>query len=119
MLLYLIAIQGIAVLASHLFSTKTSSTVFTVLVLLAMTFVGGFSIHMTQIPFYLLWIQFISPERWILPILVASEYSPETLANTVAQQKCRNKQVCFVYYMDLRISPPYKILSPYLIPRCV
>ncbi|GAB0093647.1 ATP-binding cassette sub-family G member 8 [Sergentomyia squamirostris] len=93
MLLYLMAIQALALFSTHFFSTKTSASVFTGLILLAISSVGGYSIHSASIPSYWTWIQSLSPERWLLPVLAEDEYSAETIANTAGLQLCRNKQV--------------------------
>lgn len=93
MLLYLTVVQSTAQLSAHLFPTKTASAVFTGLLVLATTYAGGFTIHLRQLPAYLSWTQTISPQRWLLPLLIADEYSADTLANTAANQLCRNKQV--------------------------
>lgn len=93
MLLYLTIVQSMAHLSAHIFPTKTLSSVFTGLLVLITTYPGGISIHISQIPSYWSWTQLISPQRWLLPLLVLDEYSVETLANTAANQLCRNKQV--------------------------
>lgn len=93
MLLYLTVVQTIALFSSHLMPTKISSSVLTALIVLFYTSVGGYSLHLKQIPFYWSWMEILSPERWLMPVFTADEYSPETLANTAAQQRCRNRQV--------------------------
>lgn len=93
MLLYLTVIQSIAQFSSHLLSTKMSATALTVLIILAVTSTGGYLLHLSQVPVYWSWTELISPQRWLLPLLTADEYSQETLTNTAGQQLCRNKQV--------------------------
>lgn len=94
-MLYLTAIQQAARLCANLLPTKTSSAVLIGLLGLFSTYPGGYSIHLRQIPMNWSWIQTISPQRWMFPLLIADEFSSETLANTVANQLCRNKQVRF------------------------
>lgn len=96
MLLYLTVTQMLSLFASHLFQTKTASSILLILWMLAMTSVGGYTIHIGDIPSHLWWSEMLSPERWLLPVIVADEYSVETLSNTAGQQLCRNKQVCIV-----------------------
>lgn len=93
MLLYLTVIQSMARLVAHMLPTTTASAVCIALLVLVSTYCGGYSIHLRQIPTYWNWIQTVSPQRWLLPLLVADEFSAETLANTAANQLCRNKQV--------------------------
>ncbi|XP_059619535.1 ATP-binding cassette sub-family G member 8 isoform X1 [Phlebotomus argentipes] len=93
MLLYLMAIQALALFGTHFFSTKTSAGVFTGFVMLAVSSVGGYSIHSASIPSFWKWVELLSPERWLLPVLAEDEYSAETIANTAGLQLCRNKQV--------------------------
>lgn len=97
MLLYLTVIQSITQFASHTLSSKTASSVLTVLIVLVFTSVGGYLIHLMQVPYYWQWMEIISPQRWLLPLLAADEYSQETLANTAGQQLCRNKQVSRIH----------------------
>lgn len=96
MLLYLTVIQSTARLVAHILPTKIASAVLTALLVLLCSYGGGYSIHLRQIPKYWSWIQNISPQRWLLPLLIADEYSADTLANTAANQLCRNKQVSFL-----------------------
>lgn len=93
MLLYLILIQSIAIFTTHLLSTKTSSAVFTVFIVTVINSVSGCTIHLSHVPYYLNWLEYISPQRWLLPILAFEEYSHETLTNIASHQLCRNKQV--------------------------
>lgn len=93
MLLYLTAMQAIAQFATHAFNTSTVATLLTGLLVLATSTAGGFAVHLAQLPSYWQWVQLVSPQRWLLPLLAADEYSAETLANTAGQQLCRNKQV--------------------------
>lgn len=94
MLLYLTVLQMLSLFAAQLFQTKTASCILLILTMLAITSVGGYAIHIGDIPPHLWWSEMLSPERWLLPVIVADEYSVETLSNTAGQQLCRNKQVC-------------------------
>lgn len=93
MLLYLTVIQTLALFCAHLAATKVSATLLNILITLALTSVGGYSVHSRNISSTKSWLQLLSPEKWLLPVLVADEYSPETLANSAGLQLCRNKQV--------------------------
>lgn len=93
MLLYLTVVNSTAGLGAHMLPTATAAGVFTAFFMLLNTYSGGYCIHLRQIPIYWSSIHIISPQRWLLPLLLADEYSADTLANTVANQLCRNKQV--------------------------
>lgn len=94
MLLYLTVLQMLSLFVAHLLQTKTASSILLILCMLAITSVGGYAIHIGDIPPHLWGSQMLSPERWLFPVIVADEYSTETLSNTAGQQLCRNKQVC-------------------------
>lgn len=93
MLLYLTAIQAIAQLASHCCNTRTAAALLTGCLVFGASLAGGYTVHLSQLPVHWQWAQLVSPQRWLLPLLTADEYSSETLANTAGQQLCRNKQV--------------------------
>lgn len=93
MLLYFIVIQSITLFCSHLFTTSTISATISVIIIYLTTSVGGYVLHIKEIPFYWKWMEYVSPERWIYPVLLVNEFSHETLTNSATQQMCRNRQV--------------------------
>lgn len=93
MLLYLMAIQSIALFTSHLMPTKTSSAVLIAIISVLIFSVGGYTVHPGDVPNYWSWMGFLSPQKWLMPVLTADEFSAETIANTAALFQCRNKQV--------------------------
>lgn len=93
MLLYLTVIQTLALFCAHLMPCKTSSSIFNILIMLGLTAVGGYTVHPQNLSKIWSWSQLISPEKWLLPVLVQDEYNAETLANSAGLQLCRNKQV--------------------------
>lgn len=95
MLLYLTVIQTLAIFCAHLMPSKISSTILNALITLGLTAVGGYSVHPKNVSKLWSWSELISPEKWLLPVLVQDEYSAETLANSAGLQLCRNKQVIF------------------------
>jgi len=97
MLLYLMAIQTLALFATHLLPSKISSAILTTILILALTSVGGYSIHPSNVPYYWSWLEIVSPEKWLLPVLTADEYSLETIASTAGLHLCRNKQVSVIF----------------------
>lgn len=93
MLLYLMAIQTVALFSSHLVTTKITSAVLTVLLSFALISVGGYIVHPGNVPSYWSWLEIISPQKWLLPVLTLDEYSSDTIENTAKSHLCRNKQV--------------------------
>lgn len=93
MLLYLMAIQTIVLFIAHLVPCGITATIVTTLALLLMASVGGYAVHVANVPEYLRWMELITPQKWLTPLLTESEYSAETLVSITSQQQCRNKQV--------------------------
>ncbi|XP_031632240.1 ATP-binding cassette sub-family G member 8 [Contarinia nasturtii] len=93
MLLFLTVLQILAHFCSHLVNTKMASSILLMLLIMAITTVGGYSVHIGEIASYLWWFESFSPQRWLLPIIIYNEFTQETLANTAGQQLCRNKHV--------------------------
>lgn len=93
MLLYLSVLQMLAHFSAHLLMTRIASSIMLMLWILVTASVGGYMIHIGEIPQYLWWSESFSPQRWLLPVIIAEEFSLETLANTAGQQLCRNKHV--------------------------
>lgn len=97
MLLYLTVIQTLGLFCAHLMPGKVSATIFNALITLGLTAVGGYAVHPRNLSKLWSWSQLISPEKWLLPVLVQDEYSADTLANSAGLQLCRNKQVCVLF----------------------
>lgn len=93
MLLFLTVLQMLTLFCTHLLMTRTAATILLTLFVLAIASVGGYVVHIGEIPSYLWWSESLSPERWLLPVIMADEFSQETLSNTAGQQLCRNKHV--------------------------
>lgn len=100
MLLYLMAIQTVALFSSHLVTTKITSAVLTVLLSFTLISVGGYIVHPGNIPSYWSWLEIISPQKWLLPVLTSDEYSSDTIENTAKSHLCRNKQVKFGFLFE-------------------
>lgn len=97
MLLFLTVLQILTYFCSHLVNTKIASSMLLMLVVLVITTVGGYNVHIGEIASYLWWFESFSPQRWLMPIIIANEFTQETLANTAGQQLCRNKHVSTDY----------------------
>ncbi|XP_037954188.1 ATP-binding cassette sub-family G member 8-like [Teleopsis dalmanni] len=106
MLLFLTLIQTLALFCAHLMPTKTSAIVFNALITLGLTAVGGYSVHPRNLSKLWSWSQLISPEKWLLPVLVQDEYSYDTLSNSGNLQLCRNKQVQHQEIIVQQTCPP-------------
>lgn len=92
---YLIVIQTLALFSSHLIAThKIVSSVLTIILMMIVNLaVGGYMIHPSDVPDFIKWLIYLSPQKWLLPVLTRDEYSDETLSNAGGLQLCRNKQV--------------------------
>lgn len=97
MLLFLTVLQILTHFCAQLVNTNTAATILLMLIMLTWSSVGGYMIHIGELPWYL-WdaMEYISPQRWLFPVLIANEFSQETLANSASQQLCRSKQVSFI-----------------------
>lgn len=97
MLLFLTVLQILTHFCAHLVNSNTAATILLMFIMLIWSSVGGYMIHIGELPWYL-WdvMEYISPQRWLFPVLVANEFSQETLANSASQQLCRSKQVSVV-----------------------
>lgn len=94
MLLYLTVLQILAHFCAHLVNTDTAAAIWLMIILFIWSSVGGYIIHIGELPWYM-WdaMEYLSPQRWLFPVLIASEFSPDTLANSASQTLCRSKQV--------------------------
>lgn len=97
MLLYLTVLQILAQFCAHLVNTDTAAAIWLMIIIFVWSSVGGYACHIGELPWYL-WdaMEYISPQRWLFPVLIASEFSPETLANSASQTLCRSKQVSLI-----------------------
>lgn len=95
MMLYLVVVQTLALFASHLVAIhKIVATVITILLMLIVNLsVGGYVVHPSDTPDFIKWLMYVSPQRWLTPVLTKDEYSEETIASAGGLQLCRNKQV--------------------------
>lgn len=93
MLVYMTALQTMALFFTHLFRGTASAVVWTGILQFLLSGAGGFVVHVRNIPEYWRWLSIISPERWLFPVLAFDEYSLEALSEISDRQLCRNKQV--------------------------
>lgn len=57
--------------------------------------IGGYFVHPSNVPDIVKFLQYFSPQKWVLSVITKDEYSDETIANSGAMQLCRNKHVSF------------------------
>lgn len=97
MVLYLMVVQTLALFSAHLLPHKVAASLLTAVVLLVINLsVGGYLIHPANVPDFIKWLEYASPQKWVTPIFVKDEYSDDAIANSGAMQLCRNKHVsCF------------------------
>jgi hypothetical protein len=76
-----------------------------VLLLIVNLSVGGYVVHPANIPDFLKWLEYASPQKWVTPIFTKDEYSDEAIANSGAMQLCRNKHVSHIgkFLVDVTI----------------
>ncbi|KFB36928.1 AGAP002050-PA-like protein [Anopheles sinensis] len=120
MLLYLMAIQTLVLFISHLIPCGITASIVTTLVVLLMASVGGFAVHVANVPEYLRWMELLTPQKWLTPLLTESEYSLETLQSISSQRQCPNK----LHHQDIIITtqchPPngtFVLADHQLLPR--
>lgn len=105
-MLYLIVIQTLALFSSHLLAAhKIFASVFTVALMLIINLsVGGYVVHPSDVPDYIKWLIYASPQKWLTPVLTRDEYSEETIASAGGLQLCRNKQVNYLSTLCEKLS---------------
>lgn len=93
MLVYMTALQTMALFFTHLFKGTTAAVIWTGILQFILSCCGGFVLHIRNLPDFWSWLSMISPERWLFPVLAFDEYSLEALSSISELQLCRNKQV--------------------------
>lgn len=93
MLLYLVCLQIFTMLFVYTLPVSNFATILSGLCLMAMFMVSGYTIHFNDLTIYTNWLEWISPTKWLLPILLNKEFSPEAIASNSMNVLCRNKQV--------------------------
>lgn len=74
-------------------SNNLLATSLLAIMIMILSSVGNYMVHPQNIPNYLTWLSFISPQKWLLPLLTKDEYSELATASYGGLQLCRNKQV--------------------------
>lgn len=108
MVLYLISIQMLCRATIFLVPMEKTAAVISGVCLLLSTLVNGVMIHERDLPYYVTWLQYVSPSRWTLPELLGRELSEVALRNSISKDvRCPNKQVR--YYVDFLVA--FKVIN--------
>jgi ABC-type multidrug transport system permease subunit len=91
MLVYLLALQMLVTALGYLFKWKQIAAILAGLLVTCLALVSGLPVHTADLGVWCKWLGLVSPVKWILPVLIAREYRPESLAASTGL--CRNKQV--------------------------
>lgn len=106
MLIHLVSLQCVVTLVSYLCPGRLSAGLLSAVTVLTLSLVSGVPLHRWDIPHYLSHLGVASPVRWLLPTLVAKEYSENALAASSGQHICRKNQVCdtlIIYVLEFLI----------------
>jgi hypothetical protein len=104
MLLYLITLQTLSAFITYsVTSNNILGTIITILSIMVLSSVSNYMVHPKNIQNYLFWLSYISPQKWILPLLTKDEYSEQATSGFGGLQLCRNKQVCFIFGFTKKI----------------
>lgn len=91
MLVYLLALQMLITALGYLLKWKHIAAILAGLLVTSLALVSGLPVHAADLGVWCKWLGVISPVKWILPVLIAREYRPDSLAASTGL--CRNKQV--------------------------
>ncbi|XP_026471552.1 uncharacterized protein LOC113375818 [Ctenocephalides felis] len=93
MVLYLMAIQLSVTFITHLVRGQITSVLIASAVVMFTLLSSGLTVHSLDLGSYIKWMELTSPLRWLLPVITAKEFNPETIQATTSHLLCRNKQV--------------------------
>ncbi|XP_037961247.2 ATP-binding cassette sub-family G member 8 [Plutella xylostella] len=104
MLLYLVSLQMMFRAFVFLIPMEKTASVLAGFVLLLTTLVNGVMLHQRDFPFYVKWLEYVSPSRWVMPELLQRELSEMALRNSISKEmRCTNKQRP---YQDIIVQSP-------------
>lgn len=93
MLLYLSCIQIFITAFIYMIPMSNASTILSSVFLSGFFLSSGYAVHFKDMSMYTTWIQYISPNTWLLPYLLNREYTTEAITSSSITTLCRNKQV--------------------------
>ncbi|CAH0555158.1 unnamed protein product [Brassicogethes aeneus] len=91
MLLFLNCIQMLILLFFYLLP-KNAAIISTMFIII-LGFMSGYTIHFYDLPYYVTFLEYLSPTTWVLPFLLKRELSQEAILSSLGNMLCRNKQV--------------------------
>jgi len=100
MLLYLLALQMLITALGYLLKWKHIAAILAGLLVTCLALVSGLPVHAADLGVWCKWLGVVSPVKWILPVLIAREYRPDSLAASTGL--CRNKQVLLLMLIKLK-----------------
>nr|XP_021188651.2 ATP-binding cassette sub-family G member 8 [Helicoverpa armigera]XP_021188652.2 ATP-binding cassette sub-family G member 8 [Helicoverpa armigera]WRX06076.1 ABCG14 [Helicoverpa armigera] len=104
MLVYLISIQMLCRATIFIVPMEKTAAIISGLCLLLSTLVNGVMIHERDLPYYVTWLQYVSPSRWTIPELLGRELSEVALRSSISKDvRCPNKQRP---YQDIIVQSP-------------
>lgn len=93
MVLFFINIQMVCRATIFLVPMEKTASVISGVCLLLGTLVNGVMIQQADLPYYVKWLQYVSPSRWTIPEILRRELSETVLRNSISKDlRCTNKQ---------------------------
>ncbi|XP_032511388.2 ATP-binding cassette sub-family G member 8 [Danaus plexippus] len=93
MLLYLISTQMLCRAAVFVVPKEKSSAALACFCLFLTTLVNGVTLHQLDLPFYVKWLEYVSPSKWTIPEILRRELSDVALRSSISKDlRCTNKQ---------------------------
>ncbi|XP_022912646.2 ATP-binding cassette sub-family G member 8 isoform X1 [Onthophagus taurus] len=93
MLLYLSCLQIFTTAFIYLIPIPNRATFLSTIIMTALFFSNGYLVHYKDLTTCTKWIEYISPNTWVLPYLLNRELSTEAIASSFSTTLCRSKQV--------------------------
>lgn len=93
MLLYLSCAQSLLTAIMYLIPTAGLASILSATFFIVTFLVSGYTIHWRDLDYWTMYLKYISPTSWLLPILTSREHSQEAIASSAKTTICKNKQV--------------------------
>ncbi|KAL0840097.1 hypothetical protein ABMA28_015411 [Loxostege sticticalis] len=104
MVLYLISIQMLCRATIFLVPMEKTAAIISGFCLLLSTLVCGVMLHEADVPRMTRWLQYVSPQRWMMPEILGRELSEIALRTSISKDaRCTNKQRP---YQDIIVQSP-------------
>lgn len=104
MVLYLISIQMLCRASIFVIPMEKTASIVSGLFLLLGILVNGVMVHNQDLPYYVRWLEYVSPSRWAIPEALQRELSETALKSSISKEvRCTNKQRP---YQDIIVQSP-------------